>query len=43
MGARLAIVNREETDQDDVFDAVVQADAGPTLSAVVERVERVRA
>jgi len=42
MGAKLVIVNREETDQDDIFDAVVQDDAGPTLSAIVERVERVR-
>ncbi len=42
MGAKLAIVNREETDQDDIFDAVIQGDAGPTLQAIVERVERAR-
>jgi NAD-dependent deacetylase len=38
-GAKLAIVNREETDQDTIFDAVVQGDAGPTLQAIVERIE----
>lgn len=39
-GARLVIVNREDTDQDDLFDAVIQETAGPTLTAIVERVER---
>jgi NAD-dependent deacetylase len=39
-GAKLAIVNREDTDQDALFDVVIQDAAGPTLSAVVERVER---
>ena len=34
-GARLAIVNREPTEQDDWADLVVNADIGPTLSAVV--------
>lgn len=38
-GARLAIVNREPTDQDDLFDVVVHGDAGPALTAVVNRVE----
>ncbi len=42
-GAKLAIVNREPTDQDAIFDARIGADAGPTLSAIVERVERIRA
>jgi NAD-dependent deacetylase len=41
-GAQLAIVNREPTEQDDLFDAVIYGDAGPTLSAIIERVERVR-
>jgi NAD-dependent deacetylase len=41
-GAKLAIVNREQTDQDDLFDAAILGDAGPTLSAIVERVERAR-
>ena len=41
-GARLAIVNREPTDQDYLADAVIHADAGPTLSRVVERVEQLR-
>lgn len=39
-GAKLVIVNREETDQDDLFDAVIQETAGSTLTAIVERVER---
>ncbi len=38
-GARLAIVNREETEQDPIFDGVIHGDAGPTLQAIVERVE----
>lgn len=43
-GANLAIVNREATDLDMLFDEVVLGDAGPTLSAFVQRVEqRVRA
>jgi NAD-dependent deacetylase len=42
VGAKLAIVNREETDQDDIFDAVVHGDAGSTLTGIVERVERTR-
>lgn len=41
-GAKLVIVNREETDQDDLFDVVIHDDAGPTMSAIVERVERLR-
>ena len=39
-GANLAIINREPTDQDDLADVVIHADAGPTLSAIVERVEQ---
>jgi NAD-dependent protein deacetylase/lipoamidase len=39
-GAKLVIVNQEPTDQDDIFDAVVQGTAGPVLTAIVERVER---
>ena len=41
MGAKLAIVNREPTDMDEIFDEVIRGDAGPTLSALVERVEAV--
>ena len=41
-GAKLAIVNREPTHQDDLFDVVVHADAGRTLTDIVELVERVR-
>jgi NAD-dependent deacetylase len=43
VGAKLAIVNREPTDQDDRFDAVIHGDAGPMLTGIVERVERIRA
>ena len=42
-GAKLAIVNREETDLDPLFDEVVLGDAGPNLTAVVQLVEKVRA
>jgi len=42
-GARLVIVNREPTDQDVIADAVIHGDAGPTLSAIVDRVEQLRA
>jgi NAD-dependent deacetylase len=42
-GAKLAIVNAEETDQDPLFDAVIQEPAGPTLTALVERVEQLLA
>ncbi len=38
-GAKLAIVNREPTDLDDIFDEVIHDDAGPTLTAIVERLE----
>ncbi|MBS0547930.1 MAG: Sir2 family NAD-dependent protein deacetylase [Proteobacteria bacterium] len=34
-GAKLVILNREETDQDDDADLVVHAEIGPTLSRVV--------
>jgi NAD-dependent deacetylase len=42
-GAKLAIVNREPTERDFYFDVSVLGDAGPTLTDVVERVERIRA
>jgi NAD-dependent deacetylase len=42
-GAKLAIVNREETDLDPLFDEVVLGDAGPNLTSIVELVEKVRA
>lgn len=35
-GAKLAIVNREPTDLDEIADLVIHAEAGPTLSALVE-------
>jgi len=38
-GAKLAIVNREPTDQDTIFDEVIHGDSGPTLRAIVDRVE----
>jgi NAD-dependent deacetylase len=34
-GARLAIVNREPTDQDDIADLVIHAEIGPTLGQAV--------
>lgn len=42
-GAKLAIVNREPTEMDFLFDAVIEGDAGPTLTKIVERVEFERA
>ncbi|MDB5735432.1 MAG: NAD-dependent deacetylase [Alphaproteobacteria bacterium] len=36
MGAGLAIVNREETPQDDYADLVVNAEIGPTVRAVID-------
>jgi NAD-dependent deacetylase len=41
-GANLAIVNREPTEQDHLFDAAILGDAGPTLGAIVARVEGAR-
>jgi NAD-dependent deacetylase len=35
-GARLAILNRDETPQDRFADLVVNAEIGPTLRAVVQ-------
>ena len=35
-GARLAIVNREATEQDEIADLVIHADIGPTLKQAVE-------
>jgi NAD-dependent deacetylase len=35
-GAKLVLINREPTDQDDIFDAVIHDDAGPTLQAIVD-------
>jgi len=35
-GARLAIVNREETPQDRFADLVINAEIGPTMRAVIE-------
>jgi NAD-dependent deacetylase len=39
-GAKLVIVNREPTGQDELADAVIHSDAGPTLQAIVERIRR---
>ncbi|HMH64252.1 MAG TPA: Sir2 family NAD-dependent protein deacetylase, partial [Rhizomicrobium sp.] len=35
-GARLAIVNREETPQDRFADLVINAEIGPTMRAIVQ-------
>jgi NAD-dependent deacetylase len=37
-GAKLAIINRDETSCDPIADWVVHAQAGPTMAAVIERV-----
>ena len=34
-GARLVIVNRDPTDQDDDADLVIHAEIGPTMSRIV--------
>ncbi|MEX2392962.1 MAG: NAD-dependent protein deacylase [Actinomycetota bacterium] len=39
-GARLAIINREETEQDPLADVLIHGDAGPTLTALLARVEQ---
>jgi NAD-dependent deacetylase len=35
-GARLAIVNREETDQDPYADLVLHTEIGPTMTAALK-------
>ena len=35
-GAKLVLINREPTEQDAIFDAVIHDDAGPTLQAIVD-------
>lgn len=35
-GARLAILNRDETPQDDIADLVLRAEIGPTMRAVID-------
>ena len=42
-GAKLAIINREQTEQDPIFDAVIHGNAGETLSAIVDRITQLRA
>jgi NAD-dependent deacetylase len=39
-GARLVILNREPTPLDDLADAILNDEAGPTLTAIVGRVEQ---
>jgi NAD-dependent deacetylase len=34
-GAKLAIINRDPTDQDDDADLVIHAEIGPTMSRVI--------
>lgn len=41
-GAKLGIINREPTERDFYFDVAILGDAGPTLTELVERVERIR-
>jgi NAD-dependent deacetylase len=35
-GARLVILNRDETPQDDVADLSIRAEIGPTMQAVID-------
>jgi len=37
-GAKLVIINRDETPCDSIADCIVHAQAGPTMAAVIERV-----
>ncbi len=37
-GAKLVIINRDETSCDDIADIVVKAQAGPTMASVLARV-----
>ena len=39
-GAKLVIINRDETACDDIADYVVNAEAGPTMAVVLEQVKR---
>ena len=39
-GARLAIVNREETEQDSFADLVLHGEIGPTMTAALDRLRR---
>ena len=39
-GARLVIINRDETPLDDLADLVIHAQAGPTMAAVLEEARR---
>ncbi len=39
-GAKLVIINRDETPCDSIADYVVNAQAGPTMATVIERVRR---
>jgi NAD-dependent deacetylase len=41
-GAKLVIINREPTDQDYIADALIHADAGPTLTAIVDLVREMK-
>jgi NAD-dependent deacetylase len=39
-GAKLVIINRDETPCDDIADIIVKAQAGPAMAAVLERVRK---
>jgi NAD-dependent deacetylase len=39
-GAKLVIINRDETACDDIADIIVKAQAGPTMAAILEQVRK---
>jgi NAD-dependent deacetylase len=39
-GARLVIINRDETPYDDMADAVIHGEAGPTMASILENVKK---
>jgi NAD-dependent deacetylase len=39
-GARLVIINRDETPLDDLADLVIRAQAGPLMAAILEEVRK---
>jgi NAD-dependent deacetylase len=39
-GAKLVIINRDETACDDIADIIIQSQAGPIMAAILERVRQ---
>jgi NAD-dependent deacetylase len=40
-GAKLVIINRDETACDDIADVIVKTQAGPAMAAILEQVKQV--